>query len=55
MVPMAYSRKFGGLFGTLGYDMLADLRTETTERALKPASPVPCKKPGREDAHDRRT
>ena len=35
MVPMAYSRKFGGLFGTLGYDVLADLRTETTESALK--------------------
>lgn len=34
MVPMAYSRKFGGLFGTLGYDVLADLRSETTESAL---------------------
>ena len=34
MVPMAYSRKFGGLFGTLGYDVLADLRKETTDTAL---------------------
>ena len=34
MVPMAYSRKFGGLFGTLGYDVLADLRDESTQSAL---------------------
>ncbi len=34
MVPMAYSRKFGGLFGTVGYDVLADLRAESTESAL---------------------
>ncbi|MEM8728359.1 MAG: polysaccharide pyruvyl transferase family protein [Pseudomonadota bacterium] len=27
VVPMAYSRKFRGLFGTLGYDHVADCRT----------------------------
>ncbi|MEM1342977.1 MAG: polysaccharide pyruvyl transferase family protein [Pseudomonadota bacterium] len=28
VVPMAYSRKFAGLFGTLGYDLVADLKVE---------------------------
>ena len=28
VIPMAYSRKFIGLFGTLGYDRVADCRTE---------------------------
>jgi colanic acid/amylovoran biosynthesis protein len=31
VLPMAYSRKFSGLFGTLGYDALADCKTETAE------------------------
>lgn len=31
VVPMAYSRKFAGLFGTLGYDVTVDCRTETAE------------------------
>ena len=31
VVPMAYSRKFAGLFGTLGYDRTVDCRTESTE------------------------
>jgi len=29
VVPMAYSRKFAGLFGTLGYDRTVDCTTET--------------------------
>lgn len=29
VLPMAYSRKFAGLFGTLGYDHLADCRTQS--------------------------
>ena len=29
VVPMAYSRKFSGLFGTLGYTAVADCRTQT--------------------------
>ena len=31
VVPMAYSRKFAGLFGTLGYDRTVDCRTEGAE------------------------
>lgn len=34
VLPMAYSRKFAGLFGTLGYDALADCREETAEAIL---------------------
>lgn len=31
VVPVAYSRKFIGLFGTLGYPHVADCKTQTTE------------------------
>lgn len=31
VVPMAYSRKFAGFFGTLGYDLTVDCQTETAE------------------------
>ncbi len=31
VVPMAYSRKFAGLFGSLGYDRTVDCTTETAE------------------------
>ncbi|MHA6262883.1 polysaccharide pyruvyl transferase family protein [Arenibacterium sp. CAU 1754] len=31
VVPMAYSRKFAGLFGSLGYDQTVDCTTETGE------------------------
>lgn len=31
MLPMAYSRKFAGLFGSLGYDLVADCVTESAE------------------------
>jgi polysaccharide pyruvyl transferase WcaK-like protein len=31
VVPMAYSRKFEGLFGTLGYGRTVDCTTETAE------------------------
>jgi polysaccharide pyruvyl transferase WcaK-like protein len=34
VLPMAYSRKFAGMFGSLGYDVLADCRTETAEEIL---------------------
>lgn len=34
VVPMAYSRKFAGLFGALGYEHVADCRTHRTERLL---------------------
>jgi len=34
VVPLAYSRKFAGLFGSLGYDLTVDLRRETGEAAL---------------------
>ena len=33
VAPLAYSRKFGGLFGSLGYDATIDLKTETTQSA----------------------
>lgn len=35
VIPMAYSRKFNGLFGTLGYDEIADCRKETSAAAIK--------------------
>ena len=31
VVPIAYSRKFAGLFGTLGYDWVADCRTQSAD------------------------
>lgn len=34
VIPMAYSRKFAGLFGTLGYDHTADCRTEDADTIL---------------------
>lgn len=34
VVPMAYSRKFNGLFQSLGYTALADLKQQDTEAAL---------------------
>ena len=34
VVPMAYSRKFAGLFGTLGYDHTVDCTTEPNEAIL---------------------
>ena len=34
VVPMAYSRKFSGLFGSLGYDHTVDCTTETAEAIL---------------------
>ncbi|MEM9379150.1 MAG: polysaccharide pyruvyl transferase family protein [Planctomycetota bacterium] len=34
VVPLAYSRKFKGLFGTLGYPLVADCLTETKEQIL---------------------
>lgn len=34
VVPMAYSRKFNGLFGSLGYPHLVDLKAHDTDTAL---------------------
>lgn len=34
VLPMAYSRKFEGLFGTLGYKHLADCRTQTNDEII---------------------
>ena len=34
VVPMAYSRKFAGLFGTLGYDETVDCTTQSAEDIL---------------------
>jgi polysaccharide pyruvyl transferase WcaK-like protein len=34
VVPMAYSRKFNGLFESLGYGMIADLKNDSTEIAF---------------------
>jgi hypothetical protein len=31
---MAYSRKFAGLFGALGYDVMADCRNDSAETIL---------------------
>jgi polysaccharide pyruvyl transferase WcaK-like protein len=33
VMPVAYSRKFNGLYGTLGYDFLIDGRSATTDCA----------------------
>ena len=35
VVPMAYSRKFSGLFGSLGYDQTVDCTVEDAERILQ--------------------
>lgn len=35
VVPMAYSRKFNGLFESLGYKHIADLKNHDTEHALQ--------------------
>jgi polysaccharide pyruvyl transferase WcaK-like protein len=35
VVPMAYSRKFAGVFGTLGYDVLADCRSQGTDEIVR--------------------
>ncbi len=35
VLPMAYSRKFKGLFGTLGYDVLADFQTDDAASILE--------------------
>ncbi len=37
VLPMAYSRKFAGLFGSLGYDALTDLRADDAETVLRRA------------------
>jgi polysaccharide pyruvyl transferase WcaK-like protein len=34
VVPMAYSRKFNGLFGTLGYPRLADCKADTQDQVV---------------------
>lgn len=34
VLPMAYSRKFAGLFGALGYDVMADCRKDSAETIL---------------------
>ncbi len=34
VLPIAYSRKFAGLFGTLGYNRTADCKTQTAEEIL---------------------
>lgn len=34
VVPMAYSRKFAGLFGTLGYHHMTDCKTQTSEEII---------------------
>lgn len=34
VTPIAYSRKFQGLFSTLGYDQVADCKTQTTDEAF---------------------
>lgn len=35
VVPMAYSRKFNGLFGTLGYDKIADCKKDNEEVVIE--------------------
>ena len=37
VLPIAYSRKFSGVFGSLGYDLVADCRTEGTSEVLSKA------------------
>lgn len=34
VIPVAYSRKFNGLFGTLGYPFLVDGKSATTDQAI---------------------
>lgn len=34
VVPVAYSRKFSGLYGTLGYKNLVDGQSDTTQAAI---------------------
>ncbi len=34
VLPMAYSRKFAGLFGALGYDLIADCQSEGAEQII---------------------
>jgi polysaccharide pyruvyl transferase WcaK-like protein len=34
VVPMAYSRKFNGLFGTLGYNEIADCKKNSMDQVL---------------------
>lgn len=34
VLPMAYSRKFAGLFGSIGYDLVADCREDTADEIL---------------------
>ncbi len=34
VVPMAYSRKFAGLFGTLGYKAITDCKTQTADEII---------------------
>lgn len=35
VIPMAYSRKFNGLFGTLGYEHVADCKKESGDAVVK--------------------
>jgi colanic acid/amylovoran biosynthesis protein len=35
VVPIAYSRKFAGLFGSLGYTIITDCRTQTETQVLE--------------------
>ncbi|MCR8726844.1 polysaccharide pyruvyl transferase family protein [Frigidibacter sp. ROC022] len=34
VLPMAYSRKFAGLFGSIGYDILADCRSDSADEIV---------------------
>lgn len=34
VLPIAYSRKFAGLFGSLGYDQLADCKKQDADEIL---------------------
>lgn len=34
VIPMAYSRKFAGVFGTLGYDHVADCKADTADEIM---------------------
>ena len=35
VIPIAYSRKFAGVFGSLGYRRIADAKTETTDQIFR--------------------
>lgn len=35
VTPMAYSRKFAGLFGTLGYDVTADCKSQSADEVME--------------------